>query len=581
MKPGSIAGWARRRLERLRATELYRRYLRPAVSVLRWEGIILLGALGFAIVSALVTRWFILFVFLAAVLLGLAWGRAFDESEKGQRFRRRAERAGLWVWALLLALVGVAIFWRFSTRLGSVIFALAYALVGVTHLVWLGWRTTPMARQFKQVVALSVTPVLGAWILNSTVYTGYTRVLGILGSISDDGRGHQERRRERARRAVAWESDGARPVAVALSGGGYRAAVVHAGLLWALDEAGVPIHYLSTVSGGSIVGATYALGWSPAEFRDHLKRSRPGLPNDLANFYPIFKQLVIPSYGSGDTYAAHFDRVYFHGGVLDDTGPPVLILNATRYSDGRREAFWPGHAPTDRLARMVAASGAFPVAFDPVRIADESYVDGGVVDNLGIAGLQHYFRDVAGEPDIAQRIPGVLIISDVSVIPKAPRSWRKPSVPQMAMQAQKASYFAMHQWIYSFYTAGQYDRKGTTAVQQPYAVKAGLLWPDLGPSEQEREVQVFVLSPASPAERSHFEGHEALLEAVSSLQTLEELTGDEVEAAFWVGARLAEVYMPRICAAARAARCPQVDLPPPPPVPSSARRLLRSARQED
>ncbi|MCH7892612.1 MAG: hypothetical protein IH921_14025 [Gemmatimonadetes bacterium] len=126
MKPGSIAEWARRRLERLRATELYRRYLRPAVSVLRWEGIILLGALGFAIVSALVTRWFILFVFLAAVLLGLAWGRAFDESEKGQRFRRRAERAGLWVWALLLALVGVAIFWRVSTRLGSVIFALTF-----------------------------------------------------------------------------------------------------------------------------------------------------------------------------------------------------------------------------------------------------------------------------------------------------------------------------------------------------------------------------------------------------------------------------------------------------------------------
>ncbi len=102
---------------------------------------------------------------------------------------------------------------------------------------------------------------------------------------------------------------------------------------------------------------------------------------------------------------------------------------------------------------------------------------------------------------------------------------------------------------------------------QPYPTKAGLPWPDLPPSERQREIQVFVLSPASPAERRHFEGHNALLEAVSSLQKLKELSPDEVDAAFWVGARIAEVYMPLICTAAKAVECQEVDLQAPPPIP--------------
>ena len=151
MKLGLLAERARKRLERVAATRAYQRYCRPAIAVLRWEGIILVAALGFAFISALATQWFILFIVLAAAFLGLAWVRAFDESAKGRRFRARAERLGLWVWGLLLLIIGVAIFWRFSARWGSVVFALAYILVGVSHLRWLRWRTTPMARQFKQV----------------------------------------------------------------------------------------------------------------------------------------------------------------------------------------------------------------------------------------------------------------------------------------------------------------------------------------------------------------------------------------------------------------------------------------------
>jgi hypothetical protein len=41
-----------------------------------------------------------------------------------------------------------------------------------------------------------------------------------------------------------------------------------------------------------------------------------------------------------------------------------------------------------------------------------------------------------------------------------------------------------------------------------------------------------------------------LLDAVSALETLKELSPDEVDAAFWVGSKLAAGYLPAICTAA-------------------------------
>jgi hypothetical protein len=241
--------------------------------------------------------------------------------------------------------------------------------------------------------------------------------------------------------------------------------------------------------------------------------------------------------------------VFFRGRRLQQTGPPHLIVNTTRYQEGTRRAF---SADTDghvALGRLVAASGAFPVAFDPVSIDGELYVDGGVVENLGVGGLQQYLEaDPGREP--AKPVPDVLILSDAGLIPAAPSGWNKPSVVQMALRAQQTSYFAMHRWIYSFYTDGAYDRAGDDRIEQPFEVRAGRLWPGLPAGQADRSVSVFVLSPSSPSERVWFEGNEDILDAVSDLDTLKELTADEVDAAFWVGARLAQAYLPRLCAAA-------------------------------
>jgi predicted acylesterase/phospholipase RssA len=527
--------------------------LQPALAMLRGEGVVLFGALGVGLASALATRWFVAFVLLSAAFLYLAWMRALGGSEASRRFRQRARVLGLWTWAFLLALIGLAVFWRFSRWWTALIFGVVYLAVWAWHVVWLSRRGGEPAGQFRQAVALGLLPVLLAWIVNSTVYQAYVGVESRLRQSGEARSAWVTRTAARDRRLAAADAT----YAVALSGGGYRAAAVHAGVLSVLEEAGLPLEYLSTVSGGSIVGGAYAMGMSAADFRDRLAADKPGLPNDLSNFYTVFAQLFVPGYGSGDTYARHFDRVFFAGRELGGTGPPHLIINATRYVEGTRRAFWAENDADQGLARLVAASGAFPVAFDPVVIDGERYIDGGVVENLGIAGLQQYLTEHADD------LPRVLIISDASLIPEAPAGWTKPSPLQMALRAQQTSYFAMHRWIYSFYTDGAFDRAANGGIEQPFETTAGRLWPELPAARHDEIVRVFVLSPSSPAERQRFAGHEALLDRVSALETLRELSRAEVEAAFWVGARLAADYLPQICRAAGIA-CDTVDPGPAP-----------------
>ena len=59
-------------------------------------------------------------------------------------------------------------------------------------------------------------------------------------------------------------------ISLTLSGGGYRAALFHAGVLSELRDARVRIQALTSVSGGSIIGAYYSRGGEPEQFVWHL-----------------------------------------------------------------------------------------------------------------------------------------------------------------------------------------------------------------------------------------------------------------------------------------------------------------------
>lgn len=225
-----------------------------------------------------------------------------------------------------------------------------------------------------------------------------------------------------AERIARWRacslSNSTRPrVAILVSGGGYRASAFHAGAFHALERQCIHIDYMTTVSGGSIFGAYYTLGYKPQEFADLLRQRRPGQVYDRLNPF----NLLLYAFGDknvSDVYADHFARVFFHTATLDDLpDQPRLLINATDYLAPAylaREVFYKDRAEGPqrmalngtRIADVVAASGAFPGAFDEKRIAwlpaqtptnvdskptTRYFIDGGVVENFGLEGLMRYF----------------------------------------------------------------------------------------------------------------------------------------------------------------------------------------------
>lgn len=517
--------------------------------------LVTLAAVAVALGAA--TGWFWLFAVLTSVLV-VAEQRTLIGANPARALAR-----GFWELTTLILVGGVAIFWRLTPRESAALFALVYFPVSGGALALLYYQRTDQARIFKSLVALTLGPMLAAWILVSVLYG-----LDVGAQVFTTFRPHDHAPYEAvvAERDLRLENWTGPRVAVTLSGGGYRAALAHTGLLWAMDEAGIPIHILSTVSGGSIAGAAYSLGIEPQEFRAMMVRRKPGLPNDLVNFFPVMMSWVLPRYGSGETYVFHFWRTLFHDHTLGETGSAVLILNATDYATGERVAFWRGHAAENSLAVLVAASAAFPVAFDPVPLASARLMDGGVVENLGIEGLQRYLDTPSASGELPE-LPDIVLLSDMSAEPALGEIWNKPSVTEMATRAQAISYLELHERIFAQYLGGNYDRDRGD-LEQPFPIA-----PDRfgRPDDDEGMVQAFVLAPTSPGER-HWFGDESgdkaglrVVDEVARIPTLAELTPDQVARAFWVGAKLASEYIPRVCALIGPSEpCRPVDPGPPP-----------------
>jgi NTE family protein len=183
-------------------------------------------------------------------------------------------------------------------------------------------------------------------------------------------------------------------VMVAFSGGGTRSAALSLGVLRGLrdttDYAGGrnrrlldEIDILSSVSGGSMVAAYYAL---------HRERVFTDFETDFlrrdinAEVYGIYllpwnwRWLVDPQYGTNDAMQAIYDRRMYHGATyadLQQRGRPLLLINATDINFGTVFSFSQDQfdilcSDLSRVpvARAVAASAGVPVLFSPITVAN-------------------------------------------------------------------------------------------------------------------------------------------------------------------------------------------------------------------
>ncbi|HYG83125.1 MAG TPA: patatin-like phospholipase family protein [Pyrinomonadaceae bacterium] len=237
-------------------------------------------------------------------------------------------------------------------------------------------------------------------------------------------------------------------LAVTLSGGGYRAAAFHLGVLDMLQRLGLlqSVRVLSTVSGGTFTGMKYALSVVEgvpfeefyAGFRDFLVKTNV-IGDALGDFQdrpgtPFAGQMPSLVRGSAKTLAAPEMFGDKRLGVLLDNQTSHLkevSFNATEFSTGnyfrmqRSESAgaiignrnFPVNrevAAMMRLADIAAASSCFPGAFEPIRFPDDflwpkdldevrralgpdfqscvALMDGGIYDNQGVDSVVQTYK---------------------------------------------------------------------------------------------------------------------------------------------------------------------------------------------
>jgi predicted acylesterase/phospholipase RssA len=212
-------------------------------------------------------------------------------------------------------------------------------------------------------------------------------------------------------------------IGLALSGGGYRAAAFHLGVLRGLHAASLleRVEVVSAVSGGALLAAAWVMHAGDLEaFTSDMRRF---LGRDLkwrvlrAALRPdrLARLMFSPRASLTEVLADVLDRELFHGATLGGLQGrrPRLILNATCVNHGTGWRFTPERMgdwilatqsrevlDTFPLARAVACSAAFPGGFAPVVLEGARHfrgaaapprevllTDGGVDDNLGVQAL--------------------------------------------------------------------------------------------------------------------------------------------------------------------------------------------------
>lgn len=215
-------------------------------------------------------------------------------------------------------------------------------------------------------------------------------------------------------------------IGLCLSGGGFRAMIYHVGALIRLNELGLlpQIQEIASVSGGSITAGMLAVAWPRLQFdeRGTAINFREEVAEPLLKFSKVPVDLkaiafgLLPGCSAADSVTTSYDRHLFKGvGLQDIPDTPRFTFMATNLQTGSGWRFAKAYAadfrvgridaPHISLARVVAASSAFPPFLSPVHIefapgsvkptagADlhrapfiqrAVLTDGGVYDNLGL-----------------------------------------------------------------------------------------------------------------------------------------------------------------------------------------------------
>jgi NTE family protein len=180
------------------------------------------------------------------------------------------------------------------------------------------------------------------------------------------------------------------PVRIGLAlGGGAARGFAHIGVIKALEAQGIVPDIVVGTSAGSVVGALYAAG------NNGFKLNRMALEMDEAAISDWAVPLFAKSSGvlKGEAIQRYINRAVRNAPI--EKFPIAFGAVATDLQNGKPILFQRGNA-----GMAVRASSSVPGVFQPVKIGDKTYVDGGLVAPVPV----RYAREMGADFVIAVNI---------------------------------------------------------------------------------------------------------------------------------------------------------------------------------
>jgi NTE family protein len=191
-------------------------------------------------------------------------------------------------------------------------------------------------------------------------------------------------------------------IALALGGGAARG-FAHVGVISALEEAGIKVDLVVGTSAGSLVGAIYASGKNAAQLQEIALKMEEAEITDWT--LPFFSRGIL----RGEALSNYVNR-QVNNKLMESMTIPLGIV-ATDLKSGQGVLFQRGDT-----GLAVRASSSVPSVFNPVKIGEREYVDGGLVSPVPVRQAKQMGAEVIIAVDISAAPEGNTADGTVAVL---------------------------------------------------------------------------------------------------------------------------------------------------------------------
>lgn len=175
-------------------------------------------------------------------------------------------------------------------------------------------------------------------------------------------------------------------VGICLSGGG-ALGFAHIGVLQALEDHRI---YPETVSGssmGSIIGAMYCAGYTPAQMLKFINEGKLYRITKIMHFQAAFWKAGLSNHST----IISLMKEFIPNNSFDKLEKPLHVCVANLTTGN-----WEIISKSDKLDMWIAASCSIPGVFNAMKINSMMYVDGGLLNNMPSQPLRDKCEYVIG-----------------------------------------------------------------------------------------------------------------------------------------------------------------------------------------